>query len=80
MNQFNFHDLFKAEKRLGKVNFPTVYLGVSLKEQKRVAIKAFGKETTFSQENGKDALINEIKITRMFNHPNLMKLEGVYES
>ena len=45
-----------------------------------MAIKAFGKDATFSQENGKDALINEIKITRMFNHPNLMRMEGVYES
>lgn len=43
MNQFNFHDLFKAEKRLGKGNFATVYLGVNLKDQKKVAIKAFGK-------------------------------------
>jgi calcium-dependent protein kinase len=43
MNQFNFHDLFKAEKRLGKGNFATVYLGVSLRDQKKVAIKAFGK-------------------------------------
>jgi serine/threonine protein kinase len=49
MNQFNFHDLFKAEKRLGKGNFATVYLGVNLKDQRKVAIKAFGKEATFSQ-------------------------------
>lgn len=27
MNQFNFHDIFKAEKKLGKGNFATVYLG-----------------------------------------------------
>ena len=39
-----------------------------------MAIKAFGKEAAFSQENGKEALINEIKITRLFNHPNLMKI------
>ena len=49
MNQFNFHELFKAEKRLGKGNFATVYLGVQLKDQKRMAIKAFGKEATYSQ-------------------------------
>lgn len=55
-----------------------MYLGVSLRDQKKVAIKAFGKEATYSQENGKEALINEIKITKLFNHPNLMKLEGVY--
>ena len=80
MNQFNFHELFKAEKRLGKGNFATVYLGNQLKDHQKMAIKAFGKEATFSQENGKEALINEIKITRLFNHPNLMKMEGVYES
>jgi hypothetical protein len=49
MSQFNFHDLFKAEKLLGKGNFATVYLGVNLKDQKKIAIKAFGKEATFSQ-------------------------------
>ena len=49
MNQFNFHELFKAEKRLGKGNFATVYLGVQLKDQKKMAIKAFGKEATYSQ-------------------------------
>lgn len=49
MSEFNFHDLFKAEKRLGKGNFATVYLGMNLKEQRKVAIKAFGKEATFSQ-------------------------------
>jgi serine/threonine protein kinase len=49
MNQFNFHELFKAEKRLGKGNFATVYLGTQLKDQKKMAIKAFGKEATYSQ-------------------------------
>lgn len=43
MNQFNFHELFKAEKRLGKGNFATVYLGVQLRDQRKMAIKAFGK-------------------------------------
>lgn len=45
-----------------------------------MATKAFGKEVSYCQENGKEALVNEIKITKMFNHPNLMKMEGVYES
>jgi serine/threonine protein kinase len=65
---------------LGKGNFATVYLGVQLRDQRKMAIKAFGKEAAYSQENGKEAIINEIKITRMFNHPNLMKIDGVYES
>ena len=49
MNQFNFHELFKAEKRLGKGNFATVYLGTQLRDQKKMAIKAFGKEAAYSQ-------------------------------
>lgn len=43
LNQFNFHHLVKAEKRLGKGNFATVYLGTQLKENRKMAIKAFGK-------------------------------------
>ena len=43
MNQFNFHELFKAEKRLGQGNFATVYLGTQLKNKKKMAIKAFAK-------------------------------------
>ena len=49
MNQFNVHELFKAEKRLGKGNFATVYLGTQLRDQKKMAIKAFGKEAAYSQ-------------------------------
>jgi serine/threonine protein kinase len=80
VNQRNFHDLFKALRRVGKGNFASVYLGERLRDGRQFAIKAFAKEATYCQENGKAAVINEIKINRMFDHPNLMKIEGVYET
>lgn len=80
INQRGFNISFKAMRKLGKGNFASVYLGERLKDGKQFAIKAFAKEATYSQENGKPALINEIKINRMFDHPGLMKIEGVFES
>lgn len=70
--------MFKAMRKVGKGNFASVYLGERLKDGKQFAIKAFAKEATYSQENGKESVINEIKINRMFDHPNLMKMEGVF--
>lgn len=43
-------------------------------------MKAFSKEAAFEQENGKEAIINEIEIMRQLNHSNIMKLYGVFET
>lgn len=43
-------------------------------------MKAFSKEGTYSEEFGKESLVNEIEIMRKLNHKNLMKLYEVYES
>ena len=45
-----------------------------------VAVKAFSKEKQFAGEKGRDSLENEIKLMRRLNHPNVMHLEGVYET
>jgi calcium/calmodulin-dependent protein kinase I/calcium-dependent protein kinase len=45
-----------------------------------MAIKAFSKNIAYSEENGKEGLINEIKIMRLFNHPNIIKLYEVHET
>jgi len=37
-----------------------------------MAIKAFSKSVTYAEENGKEGLINEIKIMRQLNHPNII--------
>ncbi len=43
-------------------------------------MKAFSKEGTYQEENGKESLINEIELNRKLTHKNLMRLYGVYES
>jgi serine/threonine protein kinase len=67
-------------KELGRGNFASVYLVSSNLDGKQYAIKAFSKEATYSEENGKESLINEITIMRKLHHKNLMKIFGVYES
>jgi serine/threonine protein kinase len=49
MNQRGFHSLFKPIKKIGKGNFASVYLAERLEDKKLVAVKAFSKETLFSQ-------------------------------
>jgi serine/threonine protein kinase len=45
-----------------------------------VAVKAFSKESTFSQEKGKESLLNEMNLMRQLDDKNIMKLYGVFES
>lgn len=58
INQRGFHSLFKPIRKIGKGNFASVYLAERLEDKKLVAVKAFSKESTFSQEKGKESLVN----------------------
>lgn len=80
INQRGFHELFKPIKKIGKGNFASVYLAERKEDGRMVAVKAFSKELTFSQEKGKESLINEIKLLRKLNHPHVLKLHAVFES
>lgn len=80
MNQRGFHSLFKPIKKIGKGNFASVYLAERLEDRKMVAVKAFSKESLYAQEKGRESLMNEIKLLRRVNQPNIMKMYGVYES
>ncbi len=51
-----------------------------IEDHKNFAIKAFSKEAAYSQENGKEAIINEITIMRELHHQSLLKLHEVYET
>jgi serine/threonine protein kinase len=53
INQKNFHQLFKAKKKIGKGAFATVYLAERLIDKKLVAIKAFSKEKQYTGDKGK---------------------------
>lgn len=45
-----------------------------------VAVKAFSKSVAYAEENGKEAIVNEITLMRQLNHKNIMKLHEVYET
>ena len=45
-----------------------------------MAIKAFSKAAAYGEDNGKEAIINEIQIMRKLEHQNLIKLHEVYET
>ncbi|KAL4468378.1 hypothetical protein ABPG72_012272 [Tetrahymena utriculariae] len=80
INQRGFHELFKAHKKIGKGNFASVYLTERLEDNRQFAVKAFSKEAAYNQENGKEALINEIELMRALNHKNIIRLHEVFET
>jgi len=53
LNIMNFHFWYKAIKKIGKGNFATVYLVESKETGFQYAVKAFLKDTLYSQKKGK---------------------------
>lgn len=75
--------MFKPLKKLGKGNFASVYEVERITDHAKFAVKAFSKQSCFNGKNGKESLINELNIMRQLSldwHPNILRLEGVYES
>lgn len=75
--------MFKPVRRLGKGNFATVYEAERTTDHERFAVKAFSKQNSYSSKNGKQSLMNELSLLRSLNvepHPNVLRLEAVYES
>lgn len=66
-------------RKIGKGNFATVYLAEDMKKNELVAIKAFMKEVGFKGD-GKKSIENEIKLMRRIKNPNIVSLNGVYET
>ena len=77
MNRQDFHELFRPIRKLGSGSFASVYMGKDIINKRIVAIKAFVKEVAFKQ-TGWAGIENEIKIMRMIDNKNLVKLFGVY--
>ncbi|CAG9331416.1 unnamed protein product [Blepharisma stoltei] len=69
---------FSIVKRIGKGKSAEVYLAISNENSQKYAIKAIEKATLNAQSMSN--LIEEIKIMRSLNHPNILKLHRVYES
>lgn len=78
--QRGFHELFKPIKKLGSGSFATVFEVRRYEDNKKFAVKAFSKNHLFSTPKGKESLINELNVLRMFAHKNVIKMEAVFES
>ncbi|CAD8064444.1 unnamed protein product [Paramecium sonneborni] len=80
INQWQFHQMFRVFKKIGKGNFASVYLAQKIEDGKKMAIKAFSKQAAFEEENGKQAIVNELKIMRQLNNSHIMQMYEVYET
>ena len=78
--QCNFSEKFRTLKLIGKGSFARVYLVEKLEDSTKYAVKAFSKEYLKSKPKGKNVLVNEIRIMKKLDHPNVIKLFEVFES
>ncbi|CAK82353.1 unnamed protein product (macronuclear) [Paramecium tetraurelia] len=76
----NFHDAFSVSKMIGKGSFAKVYSATKKENNNQYAIKAFSKSYMSQQSKGIESLLNEIKVMRRLNHPNIVKLHEVHET
>lgn len=80
MIQLNFHEHFRAIKKIGKGTFASVYLAQHKFSGKQYAVKAFVKEKIEQEEKGYACLYNEIKVMRALNSPHIVKMYEVWEA
>ncbi|CAD8079357.1 unnamed protein product [Paramecium sonneborni] len=76
----NFHEAFSVSKMIGKGSFAKVYSAIKKENNIQYAIKAFSKIFMSQQSKGIESLLNEIKLMRKLNHPNIVKLYEVHET
>ncbi|KAH9258685.1 hypothetical protein BASA81_003187 [Batrachochytrium salamandrivorans] len=72
-----FKDCFTLGKELGKGNYSTVRLAVSVVGKEECAVKCILKKKLTKEDE--DALKIEVKILGAVSHPNIIKLYGFFE-
>lgn len=55
-----------------------MYMAERIEDGRKVAVKAFSKQASYSQDKGKESLVNEIDMLRKVSHPNIVELIGVF--
>ena len=75
----NFFSDFSAVCVLGKGNFAKVYKVKSKMSGKLFAAKIFEKTELNKSTKLKKAIVSELKILRMIDHPYILKMHQVYE-
>ncbi|CAG9323736.1 unnamed protein product [Blepharisma stoltei] len=76
----DIEDDYQISQQIGSGNSSVVHLGVRIQDSKKFAIKKVSKKKIQKSKINLENLINEIKIMRKLNHPNIIKLHRVYES
>jgi len=74
----NGNGVYKIIKTLGKGNFAKVKLAIHLPTGREVAIKVIDK--TPLNSSAREKLYREVKIMKLLNHPNIVRLFQVIES
>ncbi|XP_043948373.1 serine/threonine-protein kinase MARK2-like [Drosophila biarmipes] len=74
----NGNGVYKIIKTLGKGNFAKVKLAIHVPTGREVAIKVIDK-TAFNA-SAREKLYREVKIMKLLNHPNIVRLFQVIES
>lgn len=77
--QTDFNSTFRLKSVIGKGAFGCVYLAKCKKDGKKYAVKKYAKAYVDAEPQNKNAVLNEVKILRSLKHPNIPKLESVYE-
>lgn len=76
----NFKHKYTLQRLLGEGSFSKVYLGIKNKTGSKFAIKSINKHKLFNEPTALKCFINEIKVLRLLDHPNIVKLYEVYET
>ena len=74
-----FQNAYLIEGQIGKGSYATVYLCVDSSSKHRCAVKVYNKESLSSRTKS-EIVTNEVKVLRLVNHPNVLKLIKVKET
>ncbi|KAL4445086.1 hypothetical protein ABPG74_018814 [Tetrahymena malaccensis] len=77
--QIKFLDEFEIQKKIGKGKYAKVYKVRRKDNNQLYAVKYLHKMKLATIEDAQAALFNELKILRLIDHPNCIKLIATYE-
>ena len=77
-NHRKFKEFYSLNEKVGQGKFSDVYICTEHKSYKKWAVKVINKQKLSALE--KELLSSEIKILRLLNHPNIVKINEIFDS